>query len=263
MNSKYVFLRFSRKKLPKFMVNFFIKRGTGITNPKQVVEEYEQKLGLFGDRISDKTILEFGYGGSLGTALELLRRGAKRVYLNDKYEGLNNKLNQKFYNEYKEYVVKKGKKIIPKNEYISIIEGDINNWTDKFNKKIDIIFSNAVLEHVDNERKILESLKRVMSDNGTQVHFIDLRDHFFSHPFEMLCYNDWFWKYFLNPRTNLNRLRLKDHLENFKSVFRVVKSDTVERDEEAFQKTKNRIKQEFLSGDPKLDVATKVWIMAK
>jgi hypothetical protein len=46
-----------------------------------------------------------------------------------------------------------------------------------------------------------------------------MRDHFFKYPFEMRCYSEKSWRRFLNPGSNLNRLRVWDYVRLFSSRF--------------------------------------------
>ena len=55
---------------------------------------------------------------------------------------------------------------------------------------VDLVLSNSVLEHVQDVDATIKALAALTDSNGMQIHFIDLRDHYFKYPFEMLCYSD-------------------------------------------------------------------------
>ena len=238
MNTEYVFKRIVRSMIPtsvfRFMLNhrILMKPGRETGNPSNAVNRYEQYLAAEKIELKDKSVLIFGYGGSFASSKEFLSRGAKAVYAYDKYE--------KPYED------------IPQNV---VVINDLKNV------KADIIVSTSVFEHVTHLDEAIEHLSYATEKNGINLHFIDMRDHFFKYPFEMLCYHKILWESFLN--SSLNRLRISDYQENFCRHFVDVTWKAVSTDLENFKKTKNRIRQEFLTGDDLIDAITSIVIIAR
>jgi hypothetical protein len=91
---------------------------------------------------------------------------------------------------------------------------------------------------------------------------VDLRDHYFKLPFEMLTFSERTWKRWLNPTSNLNRFRLRDYQRVFDSHFANVQVKVLERDPEAFARARSRIRPEFLAGDEAHDAVTLIEVVA-
>ncbi|HVN16439.1 MAG TPA: hypothetical protein VMT73_11910, partial [Anaerolineales bacterium] len=98
--------------------------------------------------------------------------------------------------------------------------------------------------------------------SGLHIHFVDLRDHFFKYPFEMLCYSKSVWYGWLNPSSNHNRYRVWDYRRAFEESFGRVELTILERDEAEFQKARPRIRPEFISGKLKDDSVTLIRVIA-
>ncbi len=69
----------------------------------------------------------------------------------------------------------------------------------------------------------------------------------------MLCYSERTWQRFLNPGSNLNRLRVWDYERLFSSRFPSVAVQVRNSDLPAFRATRARIRPEFLTGDENRD----------
>jgi hypothetical protein len=91
---------------------------------------------------------------------------------------------------------------------------------------------------------------------------VDLRDHFFKYPFEMLRFSENTWRRWLNPSSNHNRYRLWDYRRVFESCFGQVEIEVLDREEEAFRKLKPHIRPEFVSGKPEEDAVTLIRVIA-
>jgi hypothetical protein len=96
-----------------------------------------------------------------------------------------------------------------------------------------------------------------------QVHFVDLRDHYFKYPFEMLTFSASVWRIFLNPTSNLNRFRLGDYRKVFDAYFQTTDILVLDRQEAEFNARRSRIRPEFLSGDVSVDSVTLIQILAR
>ncbi|MFH1762538.1 MAG: hypothetical protein ABIA63_15680, partial [bacterium] len=123
-------------------------------------------------------------------------------------------------------------------------------------------FSSSVLEHINELEKTMAALNGLTSNNGCQIHMVDLRDHFFRYPFEMLCYSKNVWNTVLNPADNLNRLRVRDYRTVFEKYYDNVHIDIFSRDSDKFNKIKHRVKPEFITGIEDEDNALMITIFA-
>ena len=142
---------------------------------------------------------------------------------------------------------------------MTIVEDDIRNVAANGTlSAVDIVVSNSVYEHLDDVTGITSALARLTHPEGIQLHFIDLRDHYFKYPFAMLCYSDRIWSSWLNPSSHHNRYRLWDYERAFKQSFAEVKTLVLERDEQSFQKISSRILPQFKSGNLEEDSVTQI-----
>jgi hypothetical protein len=113
--------------------------------------------------------------------------------------------------------------------------------------------SNSVFEHVEDVPAHVEACAAITRAGGYNFHLIDLRDHFFKYPFEMLRYSEPVWRSLLNASNNLNRWRYKDYEACFSGAFRTCKARprTVLTGE--FNAMRHSIRDEFLTGDDQID----------
>lgn len=184
--------------------------------------------------VEGKAVLEIGPGNSLAIGLLFLACGAKKVFLVDRFKHL-------FWDEYDiafhRKVLARIEKEFPfttvaSKAIIFTNSGSIDFDRSKIqcrlgdaaklpleNSSIDIVFSNAVLEHVHDVRKAISEMSRVTKPGGFGIHEIDLRDHFFqATPLKLLRYPDWLWNLMTWNRPGYtNRLRLPDYLKLFKA----------------------------------------------
>lgn len=241
----YLLLRLVRKLLPRGLYDWLIRRGIflrpgeGIGDAAACVEAYAEWLRSQGMSFAGKAVLEVGYGGSFGTAEGFLLRGARVVYLYDPF----------VFHQH------------PKTDRITILE-DLSRASAAMAGAIDIILSNAVLEHVRDVEQLAHALARLLSPAGISIHIIDLRDHAFHYPFHMLFFSERAWRV-LDPPTHLNRLRVWQYEEIFRRYFDEVSIFVLERKLPLFLRFEDRIQPEFLSGDPEVDAMTSIVLVTK
>ena len=202
----------------------------------------------------------FGYGGYFGVAVGLLEQGAKHVVLLDPYASLDDKRNKTLMDQYAGYVRREGKRVVPEPSSITLWHDTLKIYADREQSKVDLLLSSSVMEHVGSPEAEAEQMARVLEAGGAQLHFVDLRDHYFRYPFEMLCYSEEIWRRFLNPGSNLNRFRAWQYEASFKKYFDDVRWAALEHDRPAFLNEKSRIRSEFLTGDDQIDAVTKISI---
>jgi len=103
---------------------------------------------------------------------------------------------------------------------------------------------------------ITAALAKLTRPDGIGIHFIDLRDHYFKYPFEMLTFSESTWRRWLSPTSNLNRYRLKDYRKVFEDHFVQIELEVLERDDLNFRLAAARIQPTYLSNDNQMDAVT-------
>jgi hypothetical protein len=267
MNLRYVALRLIRHFLPdKWVVflknrNILFQPGLETLDPTKAVDRYLQILTSHGISINNKKVMVFGYGGNLAIGCEFLQAGTDKVILVEQKGFSATSDLVKIRQDYPGFFVNKSGKPIPDPEKLLIFHDDLKAISNQpAFEKADLILSNSVFEHVQEPQTIARQLAEMTNPDGCQVHFIDIRDHYFKYPFEMLCYDESTWSSWLNPTNNLNRLRLRDFRDIFCKIFHHVEVITDESNRQEFIKVRNRIRSKFLSGNDEEDSATLIHI---
>jgi SAM-dependent methyltransferase len=269
MNVEYLLLRFLRRNLPEKAVKtllrkrLIIKPGLETREPRKAVERYQALLNEHSMSFTGKNVLIFGYGGSLAVAGELLRSGCAHVTVCDLFPPVDNHIDDSLLPEYSQYLESKANFVVPKPEFITVFHGDIRTVPDSIRLvPFDLILSSSVYEHLDDVDGITAALSRLLKPSGHFAAYIDLRDHFFKYPFEMLCYSTTIWKKWLNPTSNLNRYRIWDYRNIFNRYFKDTQINILERDLEHFNQARNRIRQEFKSGNESQDAVVNIVVIS-
>ena len=269
MNLKYILPRLVRHFLPSKAVRsllrhgWIIRPGLETASPIQAVDRYQNALSDGGFSLSGKRVMVFGYGGNFAIACGLIEAGAGHVTLSDKYAPPDETANRALLPQYSRYLSVAGEQVQPRPEFIVLLDGDIRDIAaSRPVLPFDIILSNSVFEHLDDVQGTTQALAKLTAPGGCQLHFIDLRDHYFRYPFEMLTFSQDVWLKWLNPGSNLNRYRLKDYEQVFEQYFGVIDLTILRQDREAFEQARGRIRPEFLSGEPDIDSATLIHLLA-
>lgn len=260
----YAALRLARRLMPERAVAWlrsrrtFIEPGLETREPELAVERYAEHLERFGFALQNKRVMVLGYGGSFGVGVELLRRGARHVTLVDPFVAPEDHKNERYLAEAPEYVRKEEGEIRPDPEQMTVIGEDACELAAGGEVVFDLILSSSVLEHVTGLERLVGCLRQLTADGGAGLHIVDLRDHFFKYPFEMLCHSREVWQRLLEPPTRLNRARLWDYDAAFEANFAEVGFEILESDPESLAWVEHRVRPEFLSGDRTKDAATKI-----
>lgn len=256
--------------MPESLVRVLLRRRLIITPgyessiPEETVEKYRAFLQSRGIGLEGKHILDFGYGGSLGVATALLKAGAARVTVCDHLPPVDIHMNDALLSSYPEYLDNKDGVVIPRPEWISTFHGDIRHLPTGLSLgPYDLIISSSVYEHLDDVDGITAALAGVLKTGGYALAYIDLRDHYFKYPFEMLRFSEKAWKTWLNPTSNLNRFRFDQYRAVFNRYFSENEFVVVERDEGSFSTAKSRIRPEFLTGNDEVDAITFITVLSK
>lgn len=269
MNLRYLFLRLVRHFMPEGLARFLLKRrwiikpGLESTDPFAASARYVETLSAQGVSMDGKRVLVFGYGGRFAVGVDLLKRGAAHVVLCDHFVLLDTERNRELLSEYGKYLKVEQDEVQPRGEFITSLHGDIREENiQKQISQVDIVLSTSVFEHLDDVPGITKALAKLTVPNGVHLHFVDLRDHYFKLPFEMLKFSEGAWKNFLNPTSNLNRFRVNDYRRVFEINFEQVKFIVLERLVDEFQKVKNQVRAEFKTGDDEVDAVTLIQVFA-
>lgn len=269
LNLPYLIPRLARHFLPDKLVrvlllrNIIIRPGLETSNPFAAVQRYTDVLSERGLSFHGKRVLVFGYGGRFDIGFGLLKEGAARAILCDKYAPPDEVHNRQMFGVEEKYFHAEKQGLRPRPEWMTLLEGDIQDvYAAKGVEPVDIVLSSSVYEHLDEVEGITHALAGLTKPDGIQVHFIDLRDHFFKYPFEMLRFSEPTWRRWLNPSSNHNRYRLRDYRRVFQACFGQVEIEILAREEEAFRKLMPYIRPEFISGNFQEDAVALIRVIA-
>ncbi len=269
MNLPYLLPRMARHFLPERLTRFLllhsiiIRPGLETSDPQAAVNRYIHILGARNDSLKGKRVLVFGYGGRFEMGIGLLEAGAGHVVLCDKYAPPDDSYNATLLPKYDSYLFLDNGHPCPRPEQMSLLQADIRDVHPSSGfPQFDLIVSSSVYEHLEDVDGITCSLAALTKPDGLHIHYVDLRDHFFKYPFEMLHYSEKFWFGFLNPTSHHNRFRLWDYRNVFEKYFENVEIQVLERDEIAFEKARSRVRPEFVSGNLQNDSVTLILVIA-
>lgn len=269
MNLPYLLPRMARHFLPERLTRFLllhsiiIRPGLETSDPQAAINRYIEVLKSRHDTLNGKRVLVFGYGGRFDLGLGLLDAGAEHVVLCEKYAPPDDPHNASLLPKYDSVLFLDDGQPRPRPERMTLLQADIRDVHPSPDfPQFDLIVSSSVYEHLDDVDGITLSLAALTKPNGVQIHYVDLRDHFFKYPFEMLHYPEKIWFGFLNPTSHHNRFRLWDYRNVFEKYFENVEIQILERDEAAFEKARSRVRPEFVSGNLHDDSVTLILVTA-
>ncbi len=270
MNLPYLVPRVIRHLLPAGPTRFLLARsliirpGLETAEPETAAARYIQVLESLGRGLAGLRVLVFGYGGRFDVGAQLLERGAGQVVLSDKFAPPDEAHNSSLLPRYREFLRTEGGRTIPRDERLIVLRQDIRDIQGLATlPRVDLVVSTSVYEHLQDVEATTSALAALTQPRGIQVHFVDLRDHYFRYPFEMLHYSERTWRTWLNPTSNHNRFRLWDYRRVFLHDFAKVEIEVLERDEAGFTRARPRIRPEFISGDIREDSVTLIRIIAQ
>jgi hypothetical protein len=270
LNIRYLLLRLARHFMPENIARFLLKRrwiirpGLESSDPLAAVDQYINGLAQYGKSIKGQRVLVFGYGGRFAVGVELLKQGASHVVLCDHFVLLDRERNLELLPKYDSYLLVENDEVMPRPEHITLRHGDIRDAKLQAEiSAVDLVLSTSVYEHLDDVEGITAALAKLTAPHGAHLHFVDLRDHYFKYPFEMLAYSESVWKNLLNPTSNLNRYRLHSYKKIFEKYLENIKIDILARQEDEFKQMGNRIRSEFLTGDLSVDSVTLIELFAE
>ena len=270
MNLAYLVPRLVRHFLPESVTRFLLLRsliiapGLETAEPHAAVENYARLLASRGDSLRGKRVLVIGYGGRFDIGIGLLEAGAEFVLLCDKYARPDDRHNARLLALHPDALHLKDGRPRPRTDRMQLLEADLRQFeAPSANRRYDLAISNSVMEHVREMESTVRALARWSTVDCRQIHFVDLRDHFFKYPFEMLRYSNEVWSRWLDPTSHHNRRRIWDFRKVFESVFEETEITPLARDREAFRRIQPHIRPEFTSGDEAVDSVTLIRIWAR
>jgi SAM-dependent methyltransferase len=269
LNLPYLIPRLVRHFLPEKLVrtlllrSVIIRPGLETSNPFAAVQRYADVLSERGLSLRGKRVLVFGYGGRFDLGFGLLKEGAAHVILCDKYARPDEDHNRRMFAAEEKYFVVEKDGVRPRPEVMTLLESDIREARSAGEvEPVDVVLSSSVYEHLDDVEGITRALAGLTKPDGIHVHFVDLRDHFFKYPFEMLRFSETTWRRWLNPSSNHNRYRLWDYRRVFAACFGHVEIEVLAREPDAFHRLMPHIRPEFVSGNPEEDAVTLIRVIA-
>jgi len=264
----YLLLRSARRVVPTPLMRWLLRRKLGVESgletrePAQAAARYLDVLASLGRHLHGAVVMILGYGGSFGLAVELLRRGAGHLVLCDPYAAPMRRANLRAAAAGSPFLRRDGDRVAPDPSWITVPAGSVEEYARAGGRPVDLVFSSSVFEHLEDVGAVAAALASITTPNGCQVHFIDLRDHYFRRPFEMLCHSPSVWERWLDPPSHLNRLRPRDYETHFRRHFARVGWEATATDPEAFRTARPRIGPEFLTGDEATDAVTRLRLVA-
>ena len=269
MNLFYLLPRLVRHFLPEKLVralllrNIIIQSGLETNNPFGAIQRYAAVLAKHGLSFQGKRVLVFGYGGRFDIGFGILKEGAAHVILCDKYAPPDEPHNHRMFASEEKYFLMESKGLRPRSQWMTLLGSDIRDIQASGKlESVDIVISSSVYEHLDDVEGITRALAGLTGPDGVHIHYVDLRDHFFKYPFEMLRFSESTWRRWLNPSSNHNRYRLWDYRRVFAAWFEHVEIEVLSREEEAFRKVLPHLRPEFVSGNLEEDAVGLIQVVA-
>ena len=177
-----------------------------------------------------KRVLEVGPGDSLGTGLLCISRGAASYCAVDRFAvGMDFDFERQVFGKLFEAMNSEQQEncteiIDHLKTHGTFLENQIeyrNNLPIEKAPNIpgfglfDVIFSNAVLEHVADLPGTIRAFSKLLSPKGVMQHDVDLRSHqtYEKHPLQFLEYPQWLWRLMSSHNGEPNRIRVPQYLE--------------------------------------------------
>ena len=177
--------------------------------------------------IKGKSGIEIGPGDNIGAAYSFLAHGAKKIYLIEKYDNINlniktidilNELDQAYGRNTIKWsdVVEKNSDKYKFNPDKICIKTDLFENTN-FADKVDFIYSNDVIEHVNNVRTVFLHSYNILKKDGIFINNIDFAGHnAFSNnkdPLDFLTCKDFMWNLMFSHLETTNKIRFSQVIE--------------------------------------------------
>lgn len=193
---------------------------------RDCVDAYFEKLGIapssIGSFLAGKTLMEYGPGDLPGVAALMIARGADKVYCVDRFPLVN--LSEKNSRVLGHLVdssqgIERDRLIgclkdkgnpqagfDPRRIEYLVRPGGLSGLVDA----VDLVFSRAVLEHVNDLDATFRDMTAAMRIGATAVHLVDLRSHGLhkSNPLDFLEWSPGLWSLMYSQKGVPNRWRV-------------------------------------------------------
>ena len=214
-------------------------------DPSPLVDAYDSRLKSAGFEPRGTRILEIGVGRTNSTCYEIAARfDPSTTYALEPFVDFGAtdddrllELVSKRNHQAKEAIANRVKRV---RDLTSIPSGSV-----------DLVLSSSVLEHVSDPDSLFKELHRVLSANGSMLHLVDYRDHFFKYPYHFLQFNKTTWNRWLNPG-DLPVWKVYDHIEQISAAGFKVRVLDETRDDRAFGLVAERISKDYRRDDSRL-----------
>ena len=242
------------------LMNLFGNSTLSETDPDGSILELLRRLESIGIDLRGKHILDVGSGRYARVALRMLKAGADRVTLVDLYAV------ELAEPEHRSVLLQDCINLDLDAEdalaRIRVYTGDVTSMpTATREQAADIVSSAATLEHARDPQAVLAKCWEWLKPGGLTSHFIDLRDHSFRFPFEMLTFSDRVWKRWLDPQGgfSLNRWRLTDYVRAMQRIgFSGIEYEVLQTDEAGLRAVMPRLDEQFRGIST--DVLSVLWV---
>jgi SAM-dependent methyltransferase len=256
MNIPYISKRLARRQIPDAWA-FGLLKLLGRSNlaevaPDKAWSKIKGRLDRLGIELAGRDVVEIGSGRYARLALQMLTAGVKRVTLADLYAlDVNDKEQKSLLREDCVQLGLEWEEVVAR---VRVLTGDIISLpVPPVELRPDVVTSSAVLEHTLDPQRVLAACWAWLKPGGHASHEIDLRDHVFRSPFEMLTFSDDVWRRWLCPKRgfHLNRWRLPQYFEAMREAgFINIGYEVLQRDESGLRAILPRLDERFQAMDP-------------
>jgi SAM-dependent methyltransferase len=227
MRAKYVFMRLARRLLPDSLAYRLLSRDLlPVAALAEVFRTYAALLDDYNMPVRGRAVAECGPGTYNSAAFGLLRMGAAKVLLQEPYP------HGQDYGTWKGRMLELWRELDRDGPAEGPRPEDVlgpESWnrahvdwqscpahaTPCAADSLDLILSHHVLEHIQDIAGVFREQLRVLKPGGHLLHVVDLRDHYFSYPLEMLTFSRFAWERILTSPSRgagyQNRLRADDY----------------------------------------------------
>jgi SAM-dependent methyltransferase len=204
------------------------------------VEAIFSSLRRFAGDITGKTVIEIGPGDNLGVAYGFLRAGCSKVTavekistitideyaarvlrrLDARLTGPGPTFDQVARREGATYVLDPGRLEVRRAAFEDL----------RLDEEVDVIYSNDVLEHVDDPAAVFRGAYRLLKPGGLFINSIDFGAHNVfawnkrERPLDFLTCDDWLWSLMFSRVQATNRVRYSEILDAARAAGYAVRS---------------------------------------
>lgn len=224
---------------PRLATRGGISHGSlGVTEAVAYVSSIFTKIDAFVEGHGGwrgKRVLEVGPGDSLGTGLLALARGAESYCAIDGFRvrfatGFEAEVFARLRGKLSAEEARRVEDVLPcggttdpaaRRRFAYVNDLPLERAAERLGGgTFDVVFSNAVLEHVADPAAAARSLSELLAPGGVMFHDIDLRSHqtYETHPLQFLEFPGWLWHLMSSHCGQPNRARRDEWLEHFRSA---------------------------------------------